>query len=202
MDVAPERAAALSVRHGVTYYFCARTCKERFDNDPEYFVRAEGQLPTYARELYEALEALSSMFYGPRAPGSIRRDLTAGEWDAIRLVGRQGECMMRELASGCGVALSTMTGMVDRLVKKGVMERRHSETDRRVVLITLTGRGKLVYAERLDADMRLVLTMLQALQPDEQQALVSLVHKIVHSLSAAEADGSASQETQHVHATP
>jgi DNA-binding MarR family transcriptional regulator len=110
--------------------------------------------------------------------------------------------MMRELASGCGVALSTMTGMVDRLVKKGVMERRHSETDRRVVLITLTGRGKLVYAERLDADMRLVLTMLQALQPDEQQALVSLVHKIVHSLSAAEADGSPSQETQHVHATP
>ena len=182
MDVVPERAAALSVHKGETYYFCARTCKERFDKDPDDYGRAEGQMPVYARELYEALEAVSTVFYGPQAQAAISRDLTAGEWDALRLVGRQGECMMRALASGCGVALSTMTGIVDRLVKKGVLERRHSETDRRVVLITLTGRGKLAYEERLDADMRLILAMLQALQPDEQQTLISLVHKIVHSL--------------------
>lgn len=202
MDVAPERAAALSVLNGTTYYFCARTCKERFDDDRESFVHAEGEGPVYARELYEGLEALSSVFYGPQAQATISRDLTAGEWDALRLVGRQGECMMRELASGCGVALSTMTGMVDRLIKKGVLERRHSETDRRVVLITLTARGKRAYEERLDADMRLVLAMLQALQPDEQHTLVSLVHKIVHSLPMAETTDSASQEKHHANATP
>ena len=90
--------------------------------------------------------------------------------------------MMRQLATTCTVALSTMTGVVDRLVKKGLVQRRHSQQDRRVVLITLTGRGKLAYEARLDADMRLVLTMLQALQPDEQRQLVELVQKIVHSL--------------------
>ena len=63
------------------------------------------------------------------------------------------------------------------------MQRRHSESDRRVVLVDLSGRGKLAYAERLDADMRLVLTMLQALDAQEQQAFMELVQKIVGSLA-------------------
>jgi DNA-binding MarR family transcriptional regulator len=91
--------------------------------------------------------------------------------------------MMRELAEACSLALSTMTGVIDRLVNKGLMRRRHSEEDRRVVLISLTGRGKLAYEERLDADMRLVLTMLQAVKPVEQRTLVTLVQKSVRSLA-------------------
>jgi DNA-binding MarR family transcriptional regulator len=165
-----------------TYYFCARTCKEQFDKDPDAYLHPEQQLSQYARALYEALGTLSQVFYGPGTPTGVNRDLTEAEWDALRLLGRQGECRMRELAEGCGVALSTMTGIIDRLVKKGLVQRHHSRQDRRVVLITLSGRGKLAYEERLDADMRLVLTMLQALKVEEQHALVTLVQQIVRSL--------------------
>ncbi len=119
------------------------------------------------------------MFYGSAARADSSRELTEAEWDVLRILGRQGECMMRDVAATCEVALSTMTGIVDRLVKKELVQRRHSETDRRVVLATLTERGKTAYQERLDADMRLLLTMLQALQPEEQQDLVTLLQKIV-----------------------
>jgi DNA-binding MarR family transcriptional regulator/YHS domain-containing protein len=182
MDIAPAQAAATSLYDEQTYYFCARTCKAQFDKDPERYLHPAQQQSQYARTLYEALGTLNHIFYGPGTQSRISRDLTEVEWDALRILGRQGECMMRDLAEGCGVALSTMTGVVDRLVKKGLVQRRHSEADRRVVLITLTGRGKLAYEERLDADMRLVLAMLQALKPEEQRQLVILVRKSVHSL--------------------
>jgi DNA-binding MarR family transcriptional regulator len=122
---------------------------------------------------------LSKAFYGIAMPSGSGSDLTEAEREALRLFGHRGECMMREVAAACEVALSTMTGIVDRLVKKGLVQRRHSEADRRVVLVRLTARGQLAYQERLDADMRLVLSMLHALQPEEQRQFVTLVQKIV-----------------------
>ncbi|MGQ4806979.1 hypothetical protein NKDENANG_00317 [Candidatus Entotheonellaceae bacterium PAL068K] len=92
--------------------------------------------------------------------------------------------MMRQLAQACNVALSTMTGVIDRFLNKRLVQRCHSAADRRVVLVALSGRGKLAYEERLDADMRLVLAMLQALNAQEQQAFMNLVQKIVSSLAS------------------
>jgi YHS domain-containing protein len=41
MNVDEGKAAATSVYKGTTYYFCARICKEKFDKDPEKFVKKE-----------------------------------------------------------------------------------------------------------------------------------------------------------------
>ncbi len=182
MEVALTRAAAMSLYQEKTYYFCARICKEHFDKDPDRYLHPDQQLPEYARTLYEALGTMSKVFYGSTMRAGIGRDLTQAEWDVLRLSGGEGECKMRELATGCGAALSTMTGIIDRLVKKGMVQRRHGQADRRVVLIKLTGRGKLAYEERLDTDMRLILTMLEALKAEEQHALVTLLQKVVRSL--------------------
>jgi Cu+-exporting ATPase len=38
MEIDPESAAATSVRNGVTYYFCAESCKQEFDADPAKFL--------------------------------------------------------------------------------------------------------------------------------------------------------------------
>ena len=183
MTILLAQAAATSLYEGRTYGFCARTCKEQFDQDPEPYLDPAQLLPQYARRLYEALGTLQKAVYGPVTHAGIGKHLTEVEWEALRVLGRLGECRMRQLAAACEVALSTMTGVVDRLVNQRLVQRRHSESDRRVVLVDLSGRGKLAYAERLDADMRLVLTMLQALDAQEQQAFMELVQKIVGSLA-------------------
>ena len=38
MEVNEDDAAATSEYKGDTYYFCAKSCKERFDRDPERYV--------------------------------------------------------------------------------------------------------------------------------------------------------------------
>lgn len=182
MRVVPVQAAAVSLYQEQTYYFCARACKEQFDKNPEHYLHAAQPLPEYARMLYETLGAMSKIFYGSSMRSESGGDLTTAEWDALRFLGGEGECKMRDLATGCGVALSTMTGIIDRLVKKGMVQRRHGQADRRVVLTKLSAHGKRAYEERLDADMHVILSMLQALQPEEQHALVTLLPKAVRSL--------------------
>lgn len=39
MQVDPAKAAATSQYKGKTYYFCATSCKERFDAKPEQYVK-------------------------------------------------------------------------------------------------------------------------------------------------------------------
>lgn len=39
MDVEEQSAAGKSVYQGETYYFCAAFCKEKFDKNPEQYVK-------------------------------------------------------------------------------------------------------------------------------------------------------------------
>lgn len=51
------------------------------------------------------------------------------------------ELEMSSLAGACGLPASSVTSIVDRLVKLGLVERRHSEVDRRRVLAKITPAG-------------------------------------------------------------
>lgn len=55
---------------------------------------------------------------------------------------RQGPQRMGAVAEHLGTSLSSTTGMVDRLVDKGLMERVSDPSDRRVVACRLTPRGE------------------------------------------------------------
>jgi len=43
MEIDPKDAAATSDYEGITYYFCAIGCKERFDAEPAKFLGAAGE---------------------------------------------------------------------------------------------------------------------------------------------------------------
>jgi YHS domain-containing protein len=43
MEIDPDTAAATSEYAGTTYYFCAVSCKEDFDAEPEKYLSGGGQ---------------------------------------------------------------------------------------------------------------------------------------------------------------
>jgi len=53
-----------------------------------------------------------------------------------------GGMSMSDIAESIMVNVSTVTGIVDRLEKKGYLERSRISTDRRVITITLTDKGR------------------------------------------------------------
>ena len=69
-------------------------------------------------------------------------DLTIAELNVMQAVGPRSERTMSEVAGLLGITPGTLTPAVDRLVAKGYASRRHSEDDRRLVLVSLTVRGR------------------------------------------------------------
>jgi MarR family transcriptional regulator for hemolysin len=75
--------------------------------------------------------------------------LSQAAWMAIATVAKDVPTSQTELAARLGVEDPTMVAMIDRLVKGGYMVRVPSETDRRVKLVQLTGRGREIFQELL-----------------------------------------------------
>ena len=89
---------------------------------------------------------------------------------------------MTKLATECGLALSSMTGVVDRLVAKGCVRRTRDEEDRRKVFVELDNRGRKVYQDLLEAEMEMIITMMDSLNVREQDALLRVLGKATASL--------------------
>lgn len=74
--------------------------------------------------------------------------VTVPQFYALLSLKRCGQaCPMSELAQATQQASATMTGIIDRLVRMGLVERRRKESDRRVVMVYLTRRGEQLLEE-------------------------------------------------------
>lgn len=90
---------------------------------------------------------------------------------------------MSQLARECGMAVSSMTGVVDRLIAKGCVKRsRDDEEDRRKVFVELDRKGEKIYRERLESEMETIIMMMESLKPEEQDALLNILGKAVVAL--------------------
>jgi DNA-binding MarR family transcriptional regulator len=84
----------------------------------------------------------------------------------------EGPASMSGLAEALDVSVASMTGIVDRMERRGLVERRHEEKDRRVVLVYPTESGRDVFRE-IDERRRVGLgKLLERLTADELEGLL------------------------------
>jgi DNA-binding MarR family transcriptional regulator len=95
-------------------------------------------------ELYEyVLDNIQKVVF-PEELIRLKLSLSVFELLALMMSEKYQAVTMSSLAQGMSVPMSTATGIVDRLVKKGLLERGRSEEDRRVVTVSLTDSGREV----------------------------------------------------------
>jgi DNA-binding MarR family transcriptional regulator len=124
------------------------------------------------RELLDEMTAWS--------PGDRRGALKTWHAHALSLVHLnvltglevEGPLSMRRLAELMDVSDASATGIVDRMEKRGLVERRHDTADRRVVLVHLTEAGARVFSEMADRRREMLSKVLAVLSPDELAALL------------------------------
>lgn len=76
-------------------------------------------------------------------------DVSLKERHTIEIIGKYDDVTPSDIARELMVTLGTVTTSLNKLEAKGYIERRRSSTDRRVVYLSLTKRGRLL--DRLHA---------------------------------------------------
>ena len=70
--------------------------------------------------------------------------ITGPQLWALKTLSKRGSLSLGELSEGMYLHPSTVSGVVDRLEKKGYVVRNRTEKDRRVIKVQLTPKGKIV----------------------------------------------------------
>lgn len=106
------------------------------------------------------------------------KDLSITEIHTIAAIGMYDSKAMSEIAQQLEITVGTLTIAINNLVKKGYVERKRSETDRRVVLIELTRKGKLAFRvhEKFHSDM--IRATIEGLSDEEESVLINSLEKL------------------------
>jgi DNA-binding MarR family transcriptional regulator len=95
---------------------------------------------TTMTEIEELLHTVFGKHFRRGKP-PLPHNMTLGQLECLRSVGCLGNPSMSELAQALGLQPSTVTGLVDALIKYGRVQRGPDPSDRRVVRVSLTPAG-------------------------------------------------------------
>lgn len=130
-------------------------------------------LPTM-RELARTYRAFSSY-----SDGHIRElGLTSPQFDVIATLGGTEGMSMKDLAAATLVTKGTLTGITDRLEKKGLLRREVPPENRRSFTIVLTDAGEALFQKVFPEHIAYLQQRFEKLTAEELHQLHDLLKKL------------------------
>ncbi len=104
---------------------------------------------------------------------------TLPRFDMMAQLDRHPEGLkMRELSHRLMVTGGNVTGLTDKLVEEGLVERREDPRDRRAYSVHLTPEGKRAFKEMAKAHEKWVIELFGGLEHDEKGELMELLNRL------------------------
>ncbi|OPZ87614.1 MAG: putative HTH-type transcriptional regulator YusO [bacterium ADurb.Bin429] len=140
---------------------------------------ASGQLERFV----ELLGAYSASVLTARLLEAVTRgEVTPAQFEALTFIHRHGGCSAKALSEGLRISIPSSTRLVDRLVRKALVDRRESAEDRRLVDLSLTEKGRKVLKDVRAARIARLQHALAALNTDEQTHLHDLLERFLRGV--------------------
>jgi len=103
--------------------------------------------------------------------GSQFKDVSIKEMHTIDVIGTMLNATPSDISKELLVTLGTVTTSLNNLERKGYIERRRSSIDRRVVHLSLTKKGRLLYRLHKRFHNRMVMQVVEGMSPEEKNAM-------------------------------
>lgn len=137
--------------------------------------------PEMKSDVDEVLEAIVYLYTESRRITkelARRADLTGPQLTVVKILEQIGDLSLSELSERIRAQNSTVTGIIDRMEREGLVARERSKEDRRVVYIRLTSKGRKLAEEIPVEPMEIFRGALESLTPSETRELVKILGKL------------------------
>jgi DNA-binding MarR family transcriptional regulator len=119
---------------------------------------------------------------GRRLSGHLERyDLTPAQFGVLAQLQAGGGISQQALADWLFVTKGNIVGLLNRLEKRGLVQRRPDPQDSRTHIVSLTEQGAALAARVVPEHEELVATCMELISPEEQHTL----HQLLHALDRA-----------------
>jgi DNA-binding MarR family transcriptional regulator len=134
-----------------------------------------GRGGTRGRVVNDLLDELTS--WGPRERAGAFRQWLRGSLSLVHLhvltvLEADGPLPMSKLADALDVSVASLTGIIDRMEGRGLVERHHDPDDRRVVVVHPTDAGDAVFGEMAAERRKTLEPLLDRMTDDELESFL------------------------------
>ena len=111
---------------------------------------------------------------------AARHGITGPQLTVVKILEALGDLSLSRLSEKIRAQNSTVTGIVDRMEREGLVVRTRSATDRRVVHIQLTEKGTTLAGEVKVEPIAIFREALASLSRDEARDLLRILTKLAN----------------------
>ncbi len=116
--------------------------------------------------------------------------ITPVQFRVLQIIAETGQATAKAIAQRMRVSQATVTSLVDKLVREGMVLREKSTQDRRQTNIHITPKGRQTLADAPDPLQQRFVRKFDALEDWEQAMLVANLERVAGFLDADDLDAS------------
>lgn len=138
-------------------------------------------------ELTTFMPKMMREFAKRRSNALTKGTITVPQMLLLEIVFGKNMCTMSDLAKSTGVTTSAVTGLTDRLIRAKLITRTRGVKDRRIVIISLSEKGKNLIRKILNERQQMIKKAFGNLTHKEQETYLNLIKKVYGGLIKNEA---------------
>ena len=131
-----------------------------------------------------------------------RVGLTGPQLVLLQEIARSGEVTAGEIARAVSLSQATVTGILERLEKRGLLVRQRNERDRRRIMVSITEAGQKILATGPPLMQEAFVDKFSSLQEWEQTMILSALQRLVTIMDAKAIDAAPFLSTGPVDSPP
>ena len=106
------------------------------------------------------------------------KDITNNDMHIIEAIGNDEPRSMSMIAKSLNITVGTLTTNMNSLEDKKYILRERSKTDKRVVLVKLTEKGRKAFFHHRDFHRRMIHSIIKDLEEDEMKVLIRCLQNL------------------------
>jgi len=161
-------------------------------NRPEHTLSTEQQIVAAIRKIVRAVD-----LHSRRLVESC--GLTGPQLAILEQADRLGPASPSAIARGVHLSQGTVTGVLHRLERRGLIARHRSETDRRAIIVSVTDKGRDLLNSAPSLLQDRFRAELEGLEEWERLLILSTLQRVAALMGADEIDASPYLHTGAVH---
>ena len=134
------------------------------------------------RRLDDLLNEIATLYQFRSLNKRLYGTLTVSQSYCLRILYFQGARTMSQLAAELQVRLSTITGVVDQLEGKGLVERVDHPEDRRSMHVRLTAAGRNLYRAAHEAFLTHLVPLFEGRAAGDREKIIGFLADVKESI--------------------
>jgi len=139
----------------------------------------ERDLATRIQMVVDGYDRVVRRLTATRSAGIFESSVTMAQLKVLMLLGAKPETHMSELTTDLHLSLSTVSGLVEKLVENGLAARRTDDADRRQVLVSLTAQGGMFLDRFQELGKETLRELLSQLTADEVETVAQAMNVLI-----------------------